>query len=214
MFCGNCGQPIQPEDCFCGNCGAKIIVKPEHTYRTQPSDEKPKQVQVRPSDEKPQQVQVKPSERKEEVSQPETRMPAFTAEYRKYVGIIAALAAFLGLFLPNIVINDFGLSSYLDISRPSYSYFALMSESDVTFMSLLAVGSIMLVILLQAGNLPLASLIGCAGMLFCAYMVTVAESGSRGTVDYGVGFWLFLFASIVCVFAAFFARRPKEKDIS
>ena len=139
------------------------------------------------------------------------RASVFPAEYRKYVGIMAALIAFLGLFLPNVVIEDFGLSSYMGVSQPSYSYFSIMSESEVTFMSALAVISILLVILFQAMDIPLVSLIGCAGMLFCAYMITVAVDGGGSAVNYGIGFWMLLIGGFVCIFAAFFAHRPKKR---
>ena len=139
------------------------------------------------------------------------RASVFPAEYRKYVGIMAALIAFLGLFLPNVVIEDFGLSSYMGVSQPSYSYFSIMSESEVTFMIALAVISILLVILFQAMDIPLVSLIGCAGMLFCAYMITVAVDGGGSAVNYGIGFWMLLIGGFVCIFAAFFAHRPKKR---
>lgn len=220
MFCRNCGHEVLPGDRFCGSCGTEVVtaqgMQPrkvsnqkspaaegsaagtEHTYREPLKDKKQSYTQDRPL------------EGKAELKQPETRAPLFSPDYRKYVGIIAALVAFLGLFLPNIVINDFGLSSYIGVSQPSYSYFSIMAESGVQPMSVLAVGSILLVVLLQAANIPLVSLIGCAGMLFSVYMITIAVDGSNGGADYGIGFWLFLIASFVCVFAAFFARRPKE----
>ena len=164
-----------------------------------------------PAERKTSSAGAPPAEKNGVEEQAAPRASVFPAEQRKYVGIAAALLAFLGLFLPNVVIEDFGLSSYMGVSQPSYSYFSIMSESEVTFMIALAVISILLVILFQAMDIPLVSLIGCAGMLFCAYMITVAVDGGGSAVNYGIGFWMLLIGGFVCIFAAFFAHRPKKR---
>lgn len=204
MFCRNCGTKMDDSALFCPNCGTEVI----HEKNLQEYSE----VDYTPQQTYPENdyalVQDHPENsyaNAQTYNAPVQRMSSGIS-IGKYLGIAAAFVAFVSMFLTFASVEALGF-------RQTADFHEWMVESDVGWFFWLTVVSIILVILLQLTNHPKLSLIGCAGMIFTIVIISVAMSEVRhqfgNMAKYGIGYWLFLISTILCVVSAIITKKRR-----
>lgn len=211
MFCSNCGTQMDDADLFCPNCGTKVVdvenvppTQPQYQYQQETFSENVNAEQVYAA-------------------------PAYTAPVSsvssgssigKYVGVGFGVLGIISLFLKVISIHiPEDISSFMKFmgvreGYGSWNFFQLMTEAEIAWLFWLTLISIILVIVLQLTNHPKLSLIGCLGMIFAAFILTVAMGDMprqvRAYMKYGIGFYLFIISIIGCVISGIITRKKRK----
>lgn len=218
MFCRNCGTKMDDSALFCPNCGTEVIREkslkkpqeyPEVNYTPQQThaedDYAPVQDYQADNYAPVQNYQENNYENAQTYNAPVQHMSSGIS-IGKYLGIAAALIAFISLFLTFASVEVLGF-------KQTANFHEWMVESDVGWFFWLTLVSILLVILLQLTNHPKLSLIGCAGMIFTIVIISVAMSEVRhqfgNMAKYGIGYWLFLISTILCIVSAIITKKKR-----
>lgn len=202
MFCSNCGAQMEDSDLFCPNCGAKVVNVDEGQEAS---------VEQEPS------VSGNTAPVYAAVAAPSS---VSGVSVWKYVGVFSALLGFLSLFLKYICIDipdsvaDFMSLAGVRDSDASWNFYQFMKDAEVAWIFWLTIVFIALVIVLQLTNHPKLSLIGCFGMLFGNIFVAIGLTQLpvrvRHFVKYGFGFYLLIFATILCFLSAFLTKKRRK----
>lgn len=204
MFCSNCGAQMDDDALFCPDCGTKVINLEE-------SPKPQNQAQPKIVSEK---VKTAPA-----FKSPGTPVSSGNS-MGKYLGAGSALLAFISLFFKFFIINiPDDISSFMQFmgvrkGYGSWNLYQLMTEAEMPWLFWLTVVCIILVIVLQLTNHPKLSLLGCLGMLFTIFILSMATSEMprqfRAFMKYGIGFYLFIISTVLCVVFAIVTRKKRK----
>lgn len=208
MFCRNCGTKMDDSALFCPNCGTEVIREKTLKKPQEYSEENYTPQQNNPeNDYAPVQDYSENNYANAQTYNAPAQRMSSGISIGKYLGIAAALIAFVSVFLTFASVEVLGF-------RQTANFHEWMVESDVGWLFWLTLVSILLVILLQLTNHPKLSLIGCAGMIFTIVIISVAMSEVRhqfgNMAKYGIGYWLFLISTILCVVSAIITKKRRK----